>query len=56
MIKDVFSFTFNDLIEQMCNDPMFIEQCEKNNREWDEEVAEELDITVEELHKQMLIK
>ena len=53
--KDPFSFTFDDLIEKMCNDPMFIEQCEKNNREWDEEAAEELNMTVEELHRQKLI-
>ena len=48
-MKDPFSFTFEDLILQMCKDPMFIEQCEKNNREWDEEVANELGVT-EELH------
>tara|TARA_S200002703_G_C3577976_1_gene177504 strand:+ start:70 stop:240 length:171 start_codon:yes stop_codon:yes gene_type:complete len=54
-MKDPFSFTFDDLIEKMCNDPMFIEQCEKNNREWDEEAAEELNMTVEELHRQKLI-
>ncbi len=43
------SFSFEDLIEQMCADPVFVAQCEKNNREWDEEVAAELEITVDEL-------
>ena len=49
-MKDPFSATFDDLIEEMCNDPMFIKQCEENNRMWDEEAAAELEVTVDELH------
>ena len=45
-----FSLTFDDLIEQMANDPMFIQACEENNRMWDEEAAAELEVTVDELH------
>ena len=45
------SLTFEDLIEEMCNDPMFIKQCEENNRNWDEEAAAELEVTVDELHR-----
>jgi len=45
-----FSLTFEQLIEQMCEDPMFIKQCEENNRMWDEEAAAELEVTVDELH------
>jgi hypothetical protein len=41
--------SFEDLIEEMCDDPAFVAQCEKNNREWDEEVAAELEITIDEL-------
>jgi len=48
-MTDPFSFSFEDLIEQMCADPVFVAQCEKNNREWDEEVAAELEITVDQL-------
>ena len=29
------SLTFEQLIEEMCEDPMFIMQCEANNRMWD---------------------
>jgi hypothetical protein len=50
-MKDPFSATFDDLIEEMCNDPMFIQQCEANNRNWDEEAAAELEVTVDELHR-----
>ena len=49
-MKDPFSATFDNLIEEMCNDPMFIKQCEENNRMWDEEAAAELEVTVDELH------
>ena len=45
------SLSFEDLIEGMCNDPEFIAQCEKNNREWEEEVALELEITVDQLRE-----
>ena len=44
------SLTFEQLVEQMCEDPMFIMQCEANNRMWDEEAAAELEVTVDELH------
>ena len=44
------SLTFEELVEQMCEDPMFIMQCEANNRQWDEEAAAELEVTVDELH------
>jgi hypothetical protein len=44
------SLTFDDIVEGMCKDPEFIEQCERNNREWDEEAAAELEMTVDELH------
>ena len=54
-MKDPFSATFDDLIEEMCNDPMFIQQCEANNRSWDEEAAAELEVTVDELHRMMHI-
>ena len=54
-MKDPFSATFDDLIEEMCNDPMFIQQCEANNRNWDEEAAAELEVTVDELHRMMHI-
>ena len=43
------SLSFEDLIEDMCKDPEFIAQCEKNNREWEEEAAEELGVTVNQL-------
>tara|TARA_A100001035_G_scaffold6386_1_gene4559 strand:- start:154 stop:327 length:174 start_codon:yes stop_codon:yes gene_type:complete len=52
-MKDPFSATFDDLIEEMCNDPMFIKQCEENNRMWDEEAAAELEVTVDELHRML---
>ena len=45
------SLTFDDIVEGMANDPEFIEQCERNNREWDEEAAAELEMTVDELHQ-----
>ena len=44
------SLIFEQLVEQMCEDPMFIMQCEANNRMWDEEAAAELEVTVDELH------
>ena len=44
------SLTFEQLVEQMCEDPMFIMQCEANNRMWDEAAAAELEVTVDELH------
>ena len=43
------SLTFDQLIEEMCNDPVFVKQCEENNRMWDEEAAAELEVTVDEL-------
>ena len=43
------SLTFDQLIEEMCNDPLFIKACEENNRQWEEEAAAELEITVDEL-------
>ena len=45
------SLTFDQLIEEMCNDPVFIKQCEENNRQWEEEAAADLGITVDELLK-----
>ena len=50
-----FSMTFEKLVEQMCEDPMFIQQCEANNRNWDEEAAAELEVTVDELHRMLHI-
>ena len=47
------SFTFDDLIEGMLSDPEFVAQCERNNREWDEQAAAELEMTVDELHEFM---
>ena len=47
--------TFEKLVEQMCEDPMFIQQCEANNRMWDEEAAAELEVTVDELHRMLHI-
>lgn len=44
------SLTFEQLIEEMCNDPVFVKQCEENNRMWDEEAAADLEVTVDELH------
>ena len=44
------SLTFEQLVEMMTSDPMFIKQCEENNRMWDEEAAAELEVTVDELH------
>ena len=40
---------FEQMVEEMCSDPMFIMQCEANNRQWEEEAAAELEITVDEL-------
>jgi len=51
-----FSLTFEDLIEEMCNDPQFVAQCEKNNREWEEEAAAELEITVDQLRQSLSAK
>ena len=48
-----FSMTFEQLVEQMCEDPMFIQQCEANNRMRDEEAAAELEVTVDELHQML---
>lgn len=45
--------TFDDLIEGMSNDPEFIAACEENNRQWDEEAAAELEVTVDELHRML---
>ena len=53
IMRDPFSFTFEDLINEMSNDPMFIAQCEESNRQWDEEASAELGMTVEELHKHL---
>lgn len=50
------SLSFEDLIEEMCNDPQFIAQCEKNNREWEEEAAAELEITVDQLRQFLSVK
>ena len=47
------SLTFEKMIEEMCEDPMFIMQCEANNRMWDEEAAAELEVTVDELHQML---
>lgn len=47
------SLTFDQLIEEMCNDPVFIKQCEENNRQWEEEAAADLGITVDELLKSL---
>lgn len=47
------SLTFETIIEEMCSDPMFIMQCEANNRMWDEEAAAELEVTVDELHQML---
>ena len=49
------SLTFEKMIEEMCEDPMFIMQCEANNRQWDEEAAAELEVTVDELHRMLHI-
>ena len=43
-------FDFDDLIEEMCQDPEFIADIQRNNDEWDREASEHLDVTVEELH------
>ena len=43
------SLTFDQLIEEMSTDPLFIKACEENNRQWEEEAAAELEITVDEL-------
>lgn len=52
---DHFSLTFDDLIEEMSNDPEFIAACEENNRQWDEEAAAELEVTVDELHQMLAL-
>ena len=52
---DHFSMTFDDLIEGMSNDPEFIAACEENNRQWDEEAAAELEVTVDELHQMLAL-
>ncbi len=44
---------FQDFIDQMASDPMFIQQCEENNRKWDEEAAAELEVTVDQLHEML---
>jgi hypothetical protein len=44
------SLTFDDIVEGMCSDPEFVAECERNNREWDEQAAAELEMTVDELH------
>ena len=49
------SLSFEDLIEDMCNDPEFIAACEENNRQWDEEAAAELEVTVDELHQMLAL-
>ena len=33
-------FDFDQWVEEIASDPEFISQCEKNNAEWDAEVAE----------------
>lgn len=43
-------FDFDDLIEEMSQDPEFIADVQRNNDEWDREASEHLDVTVEELH------
>ena len=40
---------FEQMIEEMATDPLFIKACEENNRQWEEEAAAELEITVDEL-------
>ena len=42
-------FTFEMLVNEMACDPLFIRACEENNRQWEEEAAAELEITVDEL-------
>ena len=49
-MTDLEDINFEKTIELMCSDPMFIMQCEANNRMWDEEAAAELEVTVDELH------
>ena len=48
--------SFEDMVELMCADPEFVAQCEKNNAEWDEEVAGMLEITVDELWERLGIQ
>ena len=48
---DDMSLTFDDIIEDICEDPQFIADVERNNREWDEEAAAELEMTIDELHQ-----
>lgn len=47
-----FDFTpeFEQMIDEMMNDPSFIKACEENNKQWDEEVAAMAEMTVDELH------
>ena len=40
---------FEQMIEEMSTDPLFIKACEENNQQWEEEAAAELEITVDEL-------
>lgn len=40
---------FEMLVNEMSTDPLFIKACEENNRQWEEEAAAELEITVDEL-------
>ena len=40
---------FDQLIEEMSTDPLFIKACEENNQQWEEEAAAHLEITVDEL-------
>ena len=48
-----FTLEFDQIIEGMSNDPEFIAACEENNRQWDEEAAAELEVTVDELHRML---
>ena len=44
---------FETLVEQVAADPEFIATVKKNNAEWDELAAAQLEITVDELHRKM---
>lgn len=33
-------FDFDQLVEEIASDPEFIAQCEQNNADWEDEVAE----------------
>ena len=52
-MTDLEDINFEKTVELMCSDPMFIMQCEANNRMWDEEAAAELEVTVDELHQML---